>query len=396
MHGIKRVEFVGRRLRVRNLKKPGFATAKLMTEKDAAEGNKEAAGDPQMESQHAGGLIGFDEMLESIKKAIEAYYSGEKSNIAVISEPFSGRTSLLYEVAEVYKESTTLHTLSCVLKEEGFLDKLDRSKDIVLLDNCHFLYMRRIGGFEILERFLDFVVSSEKLFITTWNLFSWNYLRTIFGLESVFSTQLSPPKLSPEDLKKLILAQYDRKPVFADENMLAEDNTMRHCLQISKKNISIGFLNRSVEIPIIKAKCDLLLSTLAGKIKPKREEPEVSLEDRIFERLREASEGNPGVAKAIWEQIAEPGNIKPEGISKPQFKIDLNFDTSFVLYVILSAESITKSELEDIADTDLDMDQLLYNFARLGLISMNGELCKIKPEALHSLEGHLKAMRLVW
>lgn len=367
-----------------------------MAEKHAAEGQEYAAGYPLKESQQTGGLIGFDGLMDSIKKAIEAYYSGEKSNIAVISEPFSGRTSLICEAAKIRKETTTLHTLSCVLKEEGFLDKLERSKDIVLLDNCHFLYMRKIGGFEMLERFLDFVASSEKLFITTWNLFSWNYLTRIFRLESIFPAQLSPPKLSADDLKKQILAQYDTKPIFADESSLAEDNALRRCLQISKKTISFGFLNRSLEIPILKANCDVLKSKLVGKIKTKKDEPEVSIEDRIFERLREASEGNPGVAKSIWEQIVKIANVKPEDISKPQFKIDLNFDDAFVLYIILSTESITKSELENIADMDIDMDQLLYNFARLGLISMNGELCKIKPEALHSLEGHLKGMRLVW
>jgi hypothetical protein len=367
-----------------------------MADKRAAEGQGEAEDHPLMESQQTGEVIGFDELMDSIKKAIEAYYSGEKSNIAVISEPFSGRTSLIWEAAKIRRESTTLCSLSCVVKDKGFLDKLARSRDIVLLDSCHFLYMRKIGGFEMLERFLDFVATSEKLFITTWNLFSWNYLSRIFGLESVFPVQLSPPKLSAGDLKKVILTQYDSKPIFADENILAEDNTLQKCVQISKKNVTIGFLNRSIEIPVIKTKCDLLISKLAGKIVPKKEEPEVSLEDRIFERLRETSEGNPGVAKAIWEKIVESANIKPDAISKPQFKIDLNFDDSFVLYIILSAESITKSELEEIADMDIDMDQLLYNFARLGLISMNGELCRIKPEALHSVEGHLKGIRLVW
>ena len=63
----------------------------------------------------------------------------------------------------------------------------------------------------IFYEFLDMISSQKRIFITTWNLYSWKYLNEAFGLGRYFPVQIIIPPFEKEDLKPIILERYRKR-----------------------------------------------------------------------------------------------------------------------------------------------------------------------------------------
>ncbi|MPN44154.1 hypothetical protein SDC9_191715 [bioreactor metagenome] len=81
------------------------------------------------------------------------------------------------------------------------------------MDNCHFLYIRKTGGFDIFYEFLDMVSSENRIFITTWNIYSWKYLDQAFELGKYFPVQIVVSAFEKENIKSIILSRYGEKEI---------------------------------------------------------------------------------------------------------------------------------------------------------------------------------------
>jgi hypothetical protein len=346
------------------------------------------------ESSYSPELFGFDEILNNIEEAIEKGNSGPRSNIAIIAEPFSGRSALLCKISELCRERESKIFFSRLVSDENFLHTLEKSGDIVLVDNCQLLHSRKIGGFEKLDLFLNIVASSNKLFITTWNQFSWNYLRFVFPLERIFPVRIELPRLGPEELKKMVMAASEWQMTFAEEERAEKEGW----LEFSEFSVNIKPFKRTLRVPVPRINYSALKSRFPAKIRPSKQKDETLVQDRVFQRLRDASDGNPGVAKVIWKRSVPraEGVINPGDIIKPQYKIDLNYDQAYLLYVILCMECVSIEELKGIVDLNANVNRFIPDLERIGLISIENELLSIMPEALHSMENYLKSVRLVW
>lgn len=338
-------------------------------------------------------LFGFEEIMNNIYDIVEKIDSGAKSNIAIIGEPFSGRTELLYKVSDLCQGRESKLFFSSIVRDDMFLRTLEKSGDIVLVDNCQLLYSRTIGGFETLNLFLKSVVSSNKLFITTWNYYSWNYLRFIYPLEKIFPISIQLPGLDSEEIKKMIKDKYDVQMTFAEE----EDIKKKQRLVLYGTLIDLNFFGKSVKISVPMINYSELKTLSLDKFRSPKQKEENSIEDKVFQRLKDASEGNPGIAKAIWEKSINrsEGVIKPGDIIKPQHEIDLAYDQSYLLYTILCMESITIEELEK-QSIEANVDQFVHHLEKSGLIFIDKGLVRIVPEALHGMEIHAKSQRLVF
>lgn len=345
------------------------------------------------ETDYSSEIFGFEEILNSIEAAIEEPDSDRRSNIAIIAEPFSGRSELFHKISLMCGERETKILLNRLVNDENFWNVLEKSGDIVLVDNCHLLYSQKIGGFERLDRFLN-AASSEKLFITTWNQFSWNYLRFVFPLERVFPVRIELPKLGAAELEKMIMATCERELTF-DEEVAPKK---KEWMELSEFSVDLGLFKRTLKLPVPRIDYFGLESRIKEKVWPsKQKTEEASVEDKVFQRLRDYSDGNPGVAKAIWNKnVPEAeGVIKPEVIIKPQYKIDLSYDQAFLLYLLLCMETVSIDELKDIVDSSSDVNRFVRELERTDLILFENGLLSLMPEALHSIESYLKSVRLV-
>lgn len=331
-------------------------------------------------------FIGFKDEIESIQKAIADFESEQKLDIAIISEPFAGRTTLVNKIEEMTPHKVMKLSFSSIVKNKEASMFPAQAKRIVISDNCQFLYLRTIGGFNVLEEFLKLVASSNNLFITTWNLYSWNYLDEVINIGQFFPIQLKLPKFTTSEIKELILSRYkDDELEFVDD--VKSEN--KRLINPFKYPVTIKPLKKTINIPFLKINLDRLTVHLSRKEEKKK------VEDIIFEMINRVSNGNPGVAKVIWEKSLDYPTIKPSYVQECSFKIKLDYSESFALYGILSMESINKEELVEITD-ETHVDEILYRLSQQGLITVDQGYYKIMPEALKSIVEFLKKIRMVW
>lgn len=111
--------------------------------------------------------------------------------------------------------------------------------------------------------------------------------------------------------------------------------------------------------------------------------------------INRVSNGNPGVAKEVWGKSLEYPTIKPSYVRECSFKINLDYTESFVLFIILSMESLTREEIVEITG-EINVDKILYRLAHQGLITVDHGCYKIMPEVLNSIVEYLKKSRVIW
>ena len=332
------------------------------------------------------GIIGFKDEIERIRAAITDFESGKKSDIAIIAEPFAGRTTLVNTIEKMTTHKVTKLLFSSLIKHEDAVTFPEHPKGIVIVDHCQFLYTRTIGGFDILDTFLKSVLSSDNLFITTWNLYAWNYLEEVINVGQFFPIQLKLLKFTPLETKELILSRYKE-----DEIQFIDDSRSENKAIISfiKVPVTVKPLGKTVNIPFVTLNFNLLRFRLSRKKEVK------TPQDIIFELLNYYSNGNPGVANVIWENGLEYPTIKPSSIKECTFKIELDYAESFLLYCILATESITRDELVAMSG-DSKVDEVLFRLVQQGVITVDKEHYKLNPEALKCVVGHLKKAGVIW
>jgi len=332
-------------------------------------------------------MVGFHEEIVKIQTAIADFESGHKLNIAIIAEPFAGRTTLLNEIEKMNQYKVTRLLFSSIVKNIDDVKLSEQSKRIVLIDDCQYLYERKIGGFEILECFLRSVVSSSKIFITTWNLYSWNYLDEVLNIGDFFPVQIKLPKFTKDQIKEFILSMHEANEIKFEEDVAFEKEKV---FEPRKFTISIKPLEKTINIPYFIINYSLL------KVRLLKKEERVGIEDMIFEKIHRISNGNPGVANIIWKKSLEYPIIKPSKIKDESFNIDLDYKESFVLFLILSMKSINNDGLSEMLGRDFQVDKIIFRLYNQGLIAVDDVSCIIRPEAMKSIVEFLKKLRLVW
>jgi hypothetical protein len=332
-------------------------------------------------------ITGFQEEMAKIQTAIADFECGHNLNIAIIAEPFAGKTTLIDEIEKLNPEKVTRLSYSSIVKNKEETKIPENLKRVVIIDDCNFFYERKIGGFKTLEYFLRSAVSSSNIFITTWNLYSWIYLDEVIKIGQYFPVQIKLPKFTKDQIKEFILSEYEDKEIKFEEDIAFEKEKV---FEPGKFIISLKPLEKTINIPYFKINYNLL------KVRLLKKEERVGIEDIIFEKIHRISNGNPGVAKIIWEKSLEYPIIKPGKIKELSFKIELDYNESFALFLILSMKSINNDELSEIMGPDFQVDKIIFRLSDQGLISVDDVSCIIRPEALESIEEFLKKLRLVW
>jgi hypothetical protein len=332
-------------------------------------------------------FIGFQAEIANIQTAVAEFECGHNLNIAIIGEPYSGKTILIDEIEKMNPEKITKLSFSSIVSNKDQIKIPEQSKRIVLIDDCNFLYLRRIGGFEIIEDFLKSVVSSDKIFITSWNLYSWNYLDEVINIGKFFPVQIKLPKFTTDQIKEFLLSNYKEKEIRFEEDVEFEKEKV---IEPRKYVVIIKHPEKKINIPYFKINYSLL------KIRLLKKEERVAVEDIIFEKIHRISNGNPGVAKIVWQRSLEYPTIKPSKIKDESFNIDLDYNESFVLNIILSMKSIEKNALSKILGPDFQVDKIVFQLSRQGLVGEKNGSYFIKPESLKRIVEFLKKLRLVW
>ena len=259
---------------------------------------------------------------------------------------------------------------------------LERPERVVAVDDCQYLFARRIGGFEALQRFLETTVTSEKMFVAVWNLLSWHYLNRTHHLQDYFPEVVTIPEMNAEQIEAMIGSRYDLGRI-----EFVGDAGVRNgaVVQIARTQARrTGLL-------------DGLKSLWSGvrSASPLRKGDSREVRKAVFQRIHDLSDGNPGVALAIWDNAISDSKVKTSDISVPDYDTDLGFDETFVLSTILLMRSASRDDLGEVAEERLEIDRILYVLQNRGLIRRDQGRYFIQELAMEKIKRSLKKARQV-
>lgn len=324
----------------------------------------------------------MDEPVRQVQRALVEFDAGERKNIAIIGEPLSGKTAVIDAVISRYGKPVGKVSLSSILPDEKSLPDLDGPEKIIAVDDCQYMFLRRIGGFKVLERFLDTMASSDRLYITSWNKYAWNYLKQVFNLADYFSSTVTLPRLETGDIESIINARYTTR----DIRYLYDEKRDSPMVKFKWRPVRIGGF--SISVPYVVPGSDIIRRVRGEDVSDAR--------FLIFEKIARLSMGNPGVALAIWRRAYHEEEIRISKVNLPEYETGMSPDEAFVLGNILMMKSITEEDLVKITAGALKMDRILYVLQDRGLIKNVSGRYIIEPLAMFSIVKSLKKSRQVW
>lgn len=346
-----------------------------------------------IDENNVGEIFGLRDEIGKIQTAISNFEVGKRLNVAIIAEPFSGKTTLINEIEKLNLNRAIKIVFSEIIRDKKEILLFENTKRIVLLDNCHFLYVRKPGGFDVFYEFLDIISSQNRIFVTTWNIYSWKYLNQAFEIGKYFPVKVIIPAFEKEDIKSLILQKYEEGEIVFNNGGEVEEEPL---LYKSEYPLDLALLGRKISIPIPRINVNYLKRRFLNE-KGEEGKEQKTAEDRVFEKIDLESKGNPGVAQRIWELGLDYPHIKPENIGNFSYDMELEQEEAYVLSLILSYQSLTKNEINEMTGSALKTGEALFRLLNQELIfKCEDNSFRVRPEALRSVIAYLEKLRLVW
>lgn len=324
---------------------------------------------------------GLDAHFETLDSAIDSYRDGASPNVAVVSEPFGGRAALVEYVTDELDDVE--HVTFPSSATEANLPDLD-DFDALVLSDCHALFTRRIGGFDVLDQFLEAVAASDTFVVTAWNQYAWQYLSAVRDVDESFGVVVPDPDLSAAGVEALLRDRYG-----PDLPEFVETGDAGRVKSIGFETYRIRLIGtRTVGIPVPELNLEYL-----GSWSPRDRDPDI--ETVVFRKIALLSNGNPGIACVLWERSVTDGEIAPAYVEELDRTPVLDDDEAFVLWAILANDDRSRADLTGLLE-GIAVDRALQTLDQQRLVDLTGERVSVQPEALHAAVAYLRGRRLVW
>lgn len=327
---------------------------------------------------------GFDDELAALDDVLDRFETSDDADVArvghvaVVSDPFGGRKTVLDHAAT---RAADVDRRSLSPTTDGV--SLDGSS-VVVLDDCHHLFTRQIGGFDRLDQFLDEVVAFDGLVVSSWNRFAWKYLDAVKGVGRSFPNLIDVSPLSEADLRSSLTEERSGSlPRFVPT---ARENRERP-FRWTSRTVEL-WDDRTVSLSLPTPNAEYVHHRLG------RREPEV-LEDVVFDRLTRLSDGNPGVARDLWDRTVDGDELRLDDLEAPIETLDLDDLTGYVLALVVTKERLDRAELAAVVD-DPALDRSLGELADAGVVDVDGTRVTLTPIGLRPGVEYLQRRRLLW
>ncbi len=310
---------------------------------------------------------GAAETCSALTKSLET-----DGGIAVTGAPFAGRNLLLDHIDQTHDVVGRM-SLS---PGAGFDDIQLPESGTVLVEDAHHLYNREIGGFEPLERFIEQAAATDAHVIASWNRFAWDYLVQTHDLQRTFPTAIDAPSFSADQLAALIDRLDDRTIVFRDDRELNDQ-----ALVVDTHEAAIG--GRTVTVPF---------PTINGEAIRSWRKSDDPIEEAIFDRIASRSDGNIGVAVALWDHSVDDGTISFGNLLSPPDTV-LGDDEAVLLNRLIAKERMDRGALKREIDP---LEPALETLERQTILRTAGDVVGLEPMAVPAVVDALKRRRLLW
>lgn len=306
--------------------------------------------------------------------AVEAFRTGDRPHVAVVGAPFAGRAALLDHAADLLDDAARIAVSSHV---DAPMDWPDAPA--VVVDDCQYLYTRTIDGYEPAEAFADALVAADRLFVTGWNRHAWDYLSAVRNVDDLFSVVVETPSLSTAETETLVTDGHDGPlPAFEANGPAATagDDGPRLALPGG----------RSIPLPEV---------SLARARDALGDDSPDEIRTRVFETLAAQSNGNPGVARALWRAAVDDGAVTPAAIRDAVPEVTLDDEAGFALVTVLANERVATDRLRAVVG-DRRHRRSLRRLRQQDLVTVDGDTVSIEPRAVPSATAFCSRRRLLW
>jgi len=232
--------------------------------------------------------------FKMIGDSYDQWSRGISSNVAVIGEKGSGKSTLIRFAEQQYLKDVS--TVTVTLKEtfteeevllkklcdalgfkpvstkEEFIEKVERKKNrsVIVIENIQNIFIRNINGFDALEAFWIIMSSTmDKLFwIVSCSRYSWEFFIKISEADQYFSHVAYTDRLDETEIREAILTRHKSSGY---ELYFEPDETLKHSRAFKKL---LGDEKKSQGL----------------------------VRDQFFSKLSKICEGNTSIAMIFWLQ----------------------------------------------------------------------------------------------
>ncbi|WP_284010582.1 hypothetical protein [Haloarcula pelagica] len=336
---------------------------------------------------------GLGTQVELLSTAVAEYLDDDKtldrvdSNVAIVSDPFAGRTALLEYAEELLGEQARRVTLSEVVTGEEPLPEIPTDRALLLAD-CHYLYRRCVGGFDVLDEFLERLAMTNQLVVTTWNRYSWRYLAAVRRVDQSFPLEIRLPPMDAEQIEAVVRAHVgDSLPTFVETGAAGRIKTV----DVGRYPVDL-WGDRTVRLPYVRPNPAWVASWWSDE--------DTQLQAVVYEKLRRVSHGNPGIATSLWDRSVretEDGReIAPRYVRDPVADCTgLADETAYLLWHVVAMEGLDRDRLASMLDRER-IDTAVQTLANMGVVDVAGREISLRPVGLHPAVAELTRRQLLW
>ena len=331
-------------------------------------------------------LVGRETEMAAIQEGRDAWEAGHSSAILLVGERGSGKTSLLNcarvqalaglplrvgafseRISSAGEMDDFLRGLFEIGPDEELIATLNQGRCVVILEEVERSYLRRIGGFEGLERLLTLVTRTNEnvLWLLSVNYAAAKLTQAAVGLDRGFSHRINARAVSHKTLKQAVL--------------------QRHHLSGLKLEFERAPRNANWE----------RVQSFLGVQRSARE--------KYFEALYSQSNGVFRSAFRLWNASivsADSGALRlrpPDAPKTGPLAAALDLDDMFALQAIFQHGSITCEEHAIIFDAALETStDRLKRLQDIGLLEYQPNVpgLRIRPRIAHLVQRVLDAHNL--
>jgi hypothetical protein len=322
-----------------------------------------------------------DPLAPAVDEAVELAREGDP--VAVVGRPFGGRERVLERVADRLGARQEALTPG---------DGPPSLGDATVAAGTHHLYNRSVGGFEPLDALLDRLTRTDSPLVTGWNWYAWSYLTHARDVEAAFEA-VAVPGIDREAVGALVQGW---SPTVTFRAPPAEE---RGLLGVDRRTLSLPLVGaREVPVPTVDP-------GVLGR--DAEEDPEAA----VIQRLTAVSNGNPGVAQALWfdciEADAGSTTVDPTDLRTPVERrseraterdraqrergtagagtptgtnvAGTDRRTGFCCRLVLAGERLPRRVIRD---SVRDADRLLGRLERRGYLTLDDGEARLRPAAV--------------
>jgi len=246
-----------------------FELSEFMQEIDAALENlpKEYENLYKLKPAEESFFVNRETEMEKLENSFENWIKNRFVTCAIIGEKGCGVTSILNAFLKKIPQTETIRAdlhekiytsnkyfefFNSLLKTDGiksnkelidFLNNM-KNKKIIIIENLHHMFLKKVGGFESMEMLFEVISYTTKniLWIGVFTPQTWNYLDKTIAISNYFTSEIVMQELSYETIKEIIFKRIDHtssKIEFIPNEDTLESKTFQS-LDNDKKQLFLG------------------------------------------------------------------------------------------------------------------------------------------------------------